>query len=478
MFSYAPFAYACWLLPPLPEQQYDDCSVFAVFAAMTACQAFYLLRGLYLARTKCLSKPTSSHQLYVLYSVLSQARRPISSFLQPCFWETALPAALTVFLLIPPLPINLIASPMDSLFLTSTAYSAHPDDPWVQPTWASHTPPERHYYINPSWQWHSRRSFGTCIFHPPQASHQYAWGDSSWPLRLHPASGRSASMPTCNMSSSGTNIEQQLIASDLPKPKRLQSKALVAVSEALVSDSKALVSVSEALLSDLEALVSDSKACAASVSDVCMLRPVTLSQHSVLSGHVDTACAVHPWPLAVSSADDVLNHPFQAASISKAHYTAFKEQHAAAPGIKVLKASESAVDTAANSLILSCMSSVFQMPDIVCTASAAAAAGTAAALLASEVTPSIMEVMPANSAMQATMVTGVVDSIFIWADVTNTTLAIVQYAAPALHHHTLPAVCAALSPALVLPTITDGLHSMIIHGGEHDDHLSGRRMSK
>jgi len=31
---------------------------------------------------------------------------------------------------------------------------------------------------------------------------------------------------------------------------------------------------------------------------------------------------------------------------------------------------------------------------------------------------------------------------------------------------------------LVLPTITDGLHSMIIHGGEHDDHLSGRRMSK
>ncbi|KAL0023836.1 hypothetical protein WJX77_010158 [Trebouxia sp. C0004] len=41
----------------------------------------------------------------------------------------------------------------------------------------------------------------------------------------------------------------------------------------------------------------------------------------------------------------------------------------------------------------------------------------------------------------------------------------------------MPALCAALRPALVLPTITPGLdtHSMVIHEGEHDDKVSGHR---
>ena len=91
-----------------------------------------------------------------------------------------------------------------------------------------------------------------------------------------------------------------------------------------------------------------------------------------------------------------------------------------------------------------------------------------------------MQMMPANSALQATMVTEVADSIFFWANVTNITFSIVQHADLALHHHTLPAVCAAVSPALVLPTITPGLdmHSMITHQGEHDDGLLGKGMSE
>ena len=231
-------------------------------------------------------------------------------------------------------------------------------------------------------------------------------------------------MPTCNISSSGPNIQQQLTASDLPEPNRLQSKALVALPEALVPDSDPLVSESKALLSVSESFVSDSKNFAASISEVCKLRAFTVSQLSALSGSVYTACAMQP--LAISSGDDLLTQPSQKASTSLAHYTPLTEQHAAAPSIKILMASEYAVDTAANSLILSFMSSVFQ--DIVCTASAAAA-GAPAVLLASEVPHSIMQMMPANSTLQATMVTEVADSIFFRANVTNITFSIVQHAA-------------------------------------------------
>ncbi|KAL0023747.1 hypothetical protein WJX77_001091 [Trebouxia sp. C0004] len=381
---------------------YEFSSYFSLgFAAMTSCHVFYILKDVYLACTKSSNKPASSHPPYMLYSVLSRERNPIPSFLQPRFWKTALPAAVTVFLLFPPLSISLVASPMDSIFLTNATYSVHPDDSCVQPTWASHTPPDRHYHINPSWQWHSRPSFGTCILNPPQAYRQYAWGDSAWPLRLHSSSFCSASLPTCDMSSSGTNIEQQLIASDLPKPNSLQSKALVAVSEALVSDTKNS---------------------AAPIAELCKLGLVTLSQPSLQSFSGYMASALQR--LAISSADDLLNQPFQAAKASKVHYTALTEQHAAASSINILKALESAVDTAANSLTLSCMSLVFQMPDILCTASAAAA-GTAAVLLTSEVSACIMQMMPANSAVQVSMVIGLADSIFFWVNVTNTTFAIV-----------------------------------------------------
>ena len=163
MFSSSLLPYDVPRPSPPPEPQYDDCSVFAGFSAMTACQAFVVLRDVYLARTRASNKPASSHQPHVLYSVLSRARNPIPIFLQPRFWKTALPAAVTVFLLFPPLSLNLVASPMDSLFITNAAYSAHLDDPWAQPTWASHTPPDRHFHTNPLWQWHIRRSFGTCI---------------------------------------------------------------------------------------------------------------------------------------------------------------------------------------------------------------------------------------------------------------------------------------------------------------------------
>jgi len=496
---------------PSPEQQYDDCCVFAAFAAMTACYAYVQLRDIYLTRAKPSNKPAGSRQPHVLYSVLSGARNPIPIFLQPRFWKTALPAAVTVFLLFPALSINMVASPMDSFFLRNATNSAHADDPWDQPTWASHSPPDRYYHTTPSWQWHSRRSFGTCVFNPPQPFHQHAWGDSSWLLGLHPSSFSSPSMPMCNITSPGTNIEQQVTASDFPKPNRPQSKALVALPEALVlqplvSDSKALVSVSEPLVSDSkalvsvsEALVSDAKNFAAPISEVCMLRAVTVPQPLMLSRSVHTACAIQS--LAISSDDDLLSQLSQAASTLLVHYTPLTEQHAAAPSIKIIEASEAAVDTAANSLMLNCMSSVFQMTDIVCTASAtaAAAAGTAAVLLASEVSSCIMQVMPANSAMQATMVTGVADSIFFWANLTNTILTDVQHADHAPHHHILSAVCAVVSPALVLPTITPGLemhskiihgldmHSMIIHGpdmlsviihgGEHDHKLSGKRVT-
>jgi len=471
---------------------------------MTACQVFVLLRDVYLTHAKPSNTPASSRQPHVLYSVLSHARNPIPIFLQPRFWKPALPAAVTVFLLFPPLSINMVASPMDSLFVTNVSNSAHADDAWGQPTWASHTPPDLHYHKNPSWQWHSRRSFGTCVFNPSQPSQQYAWGDSSWPIRLHTASFHSASMPMCNISISGTNTEQQLIASDTPKPNRLQSKALVAVPEALVpaseplvSDSRALVSVSEPLVSDSQALVSvsqallsDSRTFAAPISEVCMLRAVTVPQLLMLSRSVHMACVIQL--LAISSDDDLLYWLAQAASTSLAHYTSLTEQHAAVPSIKSLKALESTLDTAANSLILSCMSSIFQKPDIVrfASATAAAAAGTAAVLLACESSPCIMQMMPANSAMQATMVTAVADSIFFWAYATNTTFSAVQYADHAPHHHTFSAVYAVVSPALVLPTITPGLdmRSMIIHAldihstitpeGEHDDRLSGKRMSR
>ena len=459
---------------------------------MTACQAFVLLRGVYLNRTQSSNKPASSHQPHVLYSVLSRAKNPIPTLLQPRFWKTALPAAVTVFLLFPPLSINMVASPMDSLFLTNATYKAHQGDSWAQPTRASHTPPDRYFHTNPPWQWHSRRGFGTCIFNPPQVSEQYAWGDSSLSLRLHPTSRPSApaTQPTCNISSTGTSMEQQLIASDPPQPHRLQSKALVAMPEAsehLVSDSKALVSAldsfvsdSQALVSASDTLVSDSQTCAACISEVCKLTAGTVSQLSVLSGSLYTARALPP--LAISSVNDWPNRLSQAASTSLAPYAPLTEQHAAAPGIKSLKASPSAVDTA-NGLMPKCMSPVFQIPDMMCTAAAAV-------LLASEVLPCIMQVMPAHSAMQATTGTGVADSIFCWANVTNITLIIDQRADPALHHHTLAAVCAAVSPALVSPTITCGLdmhamilheldiHSTIIHEGGHDDKLSGKRMSR
>ncbi len=482
---------------PAPEQQYDGCFVFAAFTAMTACQAFVLLRDFYLTPAKPSNKPASSCQPHVLYSVLSGARKPIPIFLQPQFWKTALPAAVTVFLLFPALSINMIASPMDSLFLKNATNSAHADDEWGQPTWASHTPHDIHYHNNPSWQWHSRRSFGTCTFNPPQPSHQHAWHDSSWLLDLHTSSFHSASMPMCNLSSSGTNIEQQVIASDLPKPIRPQSKALVAVPEALAPKSDPLVSDSKALVSVSEALLSNAKSFAAPVSEVCMLRAVTMPQLLMLSPSVHMEHAIQP--LAISSDDDLLRQLSQAASTSLAPYTPLyplTEQHAAASSIKILRASESAVDTAANSLILSCMPSIFQKPDIEYIASTTAAAGTAAVLLACESSSCIMQMMPANSAIQATMVTVVADSIFSWTYVTNTIFTDVQYADHAPHHHTF----SALSPALVLPTSTPGramhstiihglnMHSMIIHGldmhsmisheGEHDDKLSGTRMSR
>ncbi|KAL0031892.1 hypothetical protein WJX79_003802 [Trebouxia sp. C0005] len=211
-------------------------------------------------------------------------------------------------------------------------------------------------------------------------------------------------------------------------------------------------------------------------------------------------------PPAITSADDLLGRLSQAASISKAHYTVFTDRHAALPSIKILKASVSAVNTAANTQTLCSMSSVLQMTDIVYTASAAAAR-IPAVLLASEVSRSIMPMMPADGVLQATMVTEAADSIFLWAVVTTITLISAQHADLASHHHTLPAVYAAVSPALVLPTITPGLdthsviihrldmhsviihgldmhsviirgldmHSMIIHGGEHDHKLSGHQ---
>lgn len=139
---------------------------------MTACQTYVILRDIYLAHTSFSNTPASIHQPYMLYPVLSRARNPIPIFLQPRFWKTALPAAVTVFLLFPALSINMVASPMDSLFLKNATNSAHADDSWGQPTWGS--PPDRYYHTTPSWQWHSRRSFGTCVFNLPQPSHQHA----------------------------------------------------------------------------------------------------------------------------------------------------------------------------------------------------------------------------------------------------------------------------------------------------------------
>ena len=143
---------------------------------MTACQAYVILRDIYLTHTKLSDTPASVHQPYMLYPVLSRARNPIPIFLHSRFWKTALPAAVTVFLLFPALSINMVASPMDSLFLTDATNSAHADDACGQPIWASRTPPDPHYYTTPSWQWHSRRGFGTCTFNPPQTTHHYAWG--------------------------------------------------------------------------------------------------------------------------------------------------------------------------------------------------------------------------------------------------------------------------------------------------------------